>query len=233
MVLLLLPIVHLGFLMSRETREALNSSPETWSREVQQFVEADAQIRLPENPIVVVGGRRVKLWPDLPELLAPRPVLMRGIGEAIIEDITFNYVPLIGYYRPDSVVIVPGNSEFHVRDNKTAVELLGAIQDLAALDADHGNTRKLYVFTPIKTVLRPVDHDTIDRATLLLKQWASTDERVEILDANPLLAGANSAPRQVYFRGDGVSLNEHGYLRLAILLLTALEADEMATDTPS
>lgn len=225
-VLLLLPLVHLAVLMSRETREALDHSREAWAREVNEYIEADAHAILPENPIVVVGGRRVKLWPDLPELLAPRPVLMRGLGSAVVEDITFNYKPLIGYYSPDVVVLVPDNSEFHVRDNKTAQELLDAIHDLAELDASHGTTRRFYIFTPVKTLLRPGDHPVIEESTRLLRDWAAVDERIVLLDINTLFAGSDGTPRQIYFRGDGVNLNEHGYLRLSLLLLAALEADE-------
>jgi hypothetical protein len=32
-------------------------------------------------------------------------------------------------------------------------------------------------------------------------------------------------PNGTYFRGDGVNLNEHGYLRLSVLLLTQVEKD--------
>jgi hypothetical protein len=227
-ILLLLPIVHLAFLMSRDAREALDNSPEAFAREVNQYAEVDVHIALPENPIVVVGGRRVKLWPDLAGQLAPRPVLMRGIGDAIVEDITFNYSQLIGFYQPETIVLVPGNSEFHVRDNKSAADLLAAIQDLAQVDASYGITRRFYVFTPIKTLLRPQDHATIDQATQLLETWAKTDERIVILDANPLLSGPDGMPGGSYFRGDGVNLNEHGYLRLSVLLLAELEADEIA-----
>ena len=228
MVLLLLPVVHLAFLMFRETLEALNDSPEAWTREVKLYAEADANTPLLEHPLVVVGGRRVKLWPDLPGLLAPRPVLMRGLGGAIIEDITFNYTSLIGFYRPDAVVLLPDNSEFHARDDKSAPELLAAVKDLADLDASYGVTRKFYVFAPVKTLHRPGDHATIEEATRLLEDWAAADDRVEVLDANRLFAGPDGAPREVYFRGDGVNLNEHGYLRLSVLLLSALEADESA-----
>lgn len=228
-VSLLLPLVHLAFLMSRETREALDHSPEAWAREVNEYVRADARATLPESPIVVVGGRRVKLWPDLPDMLTPRPVLMRGLGGAVIEDITFNYRPLIGYYDPATVVLVPDNSEFHVRDNKSAPELVAAIRDLVELDASHNSNRRFFIFAPVKTLLRPGDYPVIEEATHQLQDWAAGDARIVLLDGNPLLAGTDGTPRQLYFRGDGVNLNEHGYLRLSLMLLSALEDEETAT----
>ncbi len=111
-LLLLLPIVHLTWLMSRDTMETLNTSPDAWAREVASYAAADTRMQLPPSPIVVVGGQRVKLWPNLEDQLAPRPVLMRGLGEAIVEDISFNYSQLIGFYQPDTVVLLPGNANF-------------------------------------------------------------------------------------------------------------------------
>ena len=58
-----------------------------------------------------------------------------------------------------------------------------------------------------------------------MQAWAKTEERVVILDANPLLSGPDGMPREIYFRGDGVNLNEHGYLRLSVLLQTQVETD--------
>lgn len=229
-ILLLLPIAHLAYLMSRDAREALDSSPQAWAREINHYARLDAHTPLPEKPIVVVGGRRVKLWPDLPYLLAPRPVLMRGIGDAIVEDITFNYSELIGYYRPDIVLLFPGNSEFHVRDNKSAEELVAAIRELAETDASYGITRRFLIVAPVKTLLRPQDHPTIDRATELLEAWAQSDQRIGLLDPNPLLTDLDGNPRDFYFRGDGVNLNEHGYLRLSTLLLAELEAETKALE---
>ena len=226
-VLLLLPIVHLAFLMSRETLETLNNSPDAWVREVNSYAKTDTLSKLPERPIVIVGGRRVKLWENLDDLLAPKPVLMRGLGDAIVEDITFNYTQLVGFYRPDTVVLLPSDSEFHLRDNKSARGLAEAIRELVDLDTSHGVTRRFYVFTPIKTLLHPGDSSTIERATAWLQKWAESNERVVILDANPLFAGPDGLPRAIYFRGDGVNLNEHGYLRLSVLLSDQVQTDEM------
>jgi hypothetical protein len=229
-LLLLLPIVHLAWLMSRDTMETLNTSPDAWAREVATYAAADTRMQLPQSPIVVVGGQRVKLWPNLADQLAPRSVLMRGLGEAIVEDITFNYSQLIGFYQPDTVVLLPGNAEFHIRDNKSPAQLVAAIRELVALDASYGITRRFYVFAPLKTLLYPQDNQTIDQTIQLLQAWAETAERVVVLDANPLLAGTDGMPRGIYFRGDGVNLNEHGYLRLSVLLQTQVEQD--APDVP-
>jgi hypothetical protein len=224
-VLLLLPLVHLAYLMARDALEVMDSAPGAWARELESYAAEDSRSHLPDKPILVVGGRAVKLWLNLEELLAPRPVLIRGLGDAIVQDITSNYTPLIGHYQPDTLVLLPSSSEFHLRDHKSADELVAAIRELYALDSSHDITRRFYVFAPVKSIWRPQDHATIDEATQMLYAWAKTAPRVVVLDANPLLSGPDGKPSAYYFRSDGVNLNEHGYLRLSVLLYNQVEAD--------
>jgi len=205
--------------------ESLDNSPAAWAREMNAYAASDARQALPENPIVVIGGQRVKLWRSLQDIMTPRSVLMRGLGDAIIEDLTFNYSQLVGYYQPDTIVLLPGNSEFNLRDNKSARQLVAAIRELVALDANYGVTQHFYIYTPLKTPLHPKDHETIEETARLLSEWAATDERVSILDANPLLSDASGKPMARYFRGDGTNLSEHGYLRLSVLLQSQVAAD--------
>ena len=223
-VLLLLPVVHLAYLVSREALATLDPSPDVWSKELSAYARADQAGELPREPIVVVGGRRVKLWRGLDEIL-DEPVLMRGLGDAIVEDIIYNYNALIGFYHPGAVVLLPGNSEFHIRDNKSAEDLLAAIKKLEAVDAARADPGRLYVFTPLKTPVYRHDYKEIDRASELLQDWARSNSRVQVLDGNRILTDGKGRPRARYFLSDGINLNEHGYLRLAVLLQSALAAE--------
>ncbi len=233
-VLILIPLVHLVYLVSRDTLASLNHSPNAWDRELAAYVSADSQSQLPEKPVVVVGGKRVRLWPGLAEVLAPREVLMRGLGDAIVDDIVHHYERLIGFYRPEIVVFLPGNSEFHIRDDKSPADLLAGVQELAAIDSSHQVTRHLVIFAPLKTPLHPGDDNRIDETAMRLKAWAKDYPRVILIDANPLLTDADGRPRPHYYRSDGVNLNEQGYLRLSMLLADALEtAPPTATGQPA
>ncbi|MDH4040287.1 MAG: hypothetical protein OEV88_06510 [Gammaproteobacteria bacterium] len=225
-ILLLIPIIHLAYLVSRETLATLDTSHEAWAGEIAEYAAADRAMKLPVEPIVVIGGRQVKLWQGLDHLLSPRPVLMRGLGQATVDDIIHYHSELIGYYRPAAVVLLPGPSEFHIRDNKSAQELVTAIRKLVELDESYRATRRYYLFTPVKTPLYPQDYATIDEATLLLERWAQQQPQVTILDANPLLTLGNGNPNPDFFRLDGTNLNEHGYLRISVLLQNALKRDE-------
>lgn len=224
-VLLLIPIVHLAFLASRDVAAKLDTSPTAWEDEVNAYAEAYEGAPLPENPIVVLGGRRVKLWSGLEGLLRPRPVLMLGLGDATVDDITYYHAQLVGYFQPSAVVLFPGNSEFHIRDNKSAQELAAAIRKLVELDQSYSATRSYYIFVPIKSPLYPEDYAKIDEVARLLESWTRYQPRINILDANSLLARKDGSPDPDFFRMDGSNLNEHGYLRVSVLLQDRLRQE--------
>jgi hypothetical protein len=223
LVLLLLPVVHVAYLISGDVVASLDPSPDAWQDEIDAYRRADLAGTLSDHPIVVVGGLRVRLWEGLEDLLAPRPVLMRGLGDATIDDIIHNYGQLIAYYRPSTVVFLPGNSEFHIRDSKSAEELVTAIRQLVALDASQGTNAHYYLISPIKTPLHASDYDKIDTISSSLASWAAQQARVTVLDANRMLQTRDRTPNPAFFRADGVNLNEHGYLRLSTLVLNHVE----------
>jgi hypothetical protein len=227
-VLLLLPLIHLAVIVSKETTRSLNSSPNAWASEVIKYAKIDQRSTMPSDPIVIVGGRRVSLWRDLEDLLAPMPVLTRGLGDATTDDIIYYYENLIGFYRPHTVVLLPGESEFHIRDNKSADELVAAIQKLVKLDLSHGITRQFYIFSVLKTPLYPSNNSKIEESTQALQSWAASIESVEIIDANTLLADRKGKAKPGYFRNDGVNLNDSGYVRLSMMLRAQLERDNPA-----
>lgn len=223
LVLLLLPVVHVAYLISGDMVAALDPSPRAWQDEIDAYRRADLAGTLPRDPIVVVGGLRVRLWQGLEDLLAPQPVLMRGLGDAMIDDIIFNHAQLIAYYRPAAVVFLPGNSEFHIRDSKSAEELVAAMKKLVAVENAEGTRAHFYLITPIKTPLHSSDYAKIDQVRDNLETWASQHPGVTVLDANRMLQTADGRPNPGFFRGDGVNLNEHGYLRLSTLVLNHVE----------
>ncbi len=221
-VLLLIPIGHFAWLVAEETLQTMQNSPTAWEEEMRAYTRADQRTALPNQPVLIVGGREVKLWQGLPELLAPQPVLMRGLGSAIVEDVTYYYDRLIGFYRPATLVLLPGNSEFHLRDEKDAPALVAAIQALEKKDRRLHEDGRLIVFVPVKTPFYSQDFATIDQAAASLRAWAASRPRVTVLDPNPLLQELDGTPSGRYFRPGGRHLNSAGYGRLGLLLQDAL-----------
>ncbi len=224
-VLLCLPLIHLVILISRDTAAMLNASPTAWQGEMDAYIEHDSQSILPASPVVVVGGRRVAIWPNLDLTVAPKPVLVRALGDATIDDIIYYHDRLIAHYQPRVVVLAISNSEFHLRANKSAEQVLTGLKTLIELDSQRTTPRLFYVILPVKTVLHRDDHVTIDETNKLILNWARAQRSVRIIDPNPVLASLDGDPDPAFFRADGVQLNESGYLRMDFLLRRQLGND--------
>jgi hypothetical protein len=221
-LLLCVPIVHFAFMMSRDVNRYLDPSPEVWNDEIEALISSDMDAALPVDPIVVVGGQRVRLWKDLPAQLQPRATLLRPLGDSTIEDLTFHYDRLIGYYRPDILVIFPGYADLHLRDDKTPEDFSRSLRELLELDEAYGASTWRYVIAPLRMPLHPQDDQRIDAMVREAQKLALELPNLVVIDPNPLLQGMNKGPNPDFYRGDGVNLNREGYAVVTVLLESEL-----------
>lgn len=220
--LLLLPVVHLAYLLSQDLNRYLDPSPSVWQQEMASIIAHDQQTRLPENPILVIGGQRVRLWKDLPLWLLPSPVLLRPLGDARIEDLTHHYPRLVAYYQPQVLVIFPGYADLHVRDQKSPEDFEASLSELLELDEHYQGSGWRYIIAPLQMPLHPGDKLRIEAIAKRTRDLVQRLERVTLIDPNPILRGANGLPNPTYYRSDGINLSNAGYARIAGLLKTEL-----------
>jgi hypothetical protein len=217
-VLLLLPVFHIAYLVSDDLRSYLNPSPQVWAEDMAAYIDTDERMPLPQDPVLVVGGHRVRLWGDLQGVLAPRPVLLRPLGDARIEDLTYHYLRLIAHYRPRLLVVFPGYADLHLRDNKTPEELVSSLAELLRLDAEYRPLGWRFIVAPVHMPLHPGDRERIAAMGQGLKELARRSDRLKIIDPNPVLSGDAGRPNPRYYLGDGINLSAEGYARISDLL---------------
>jgi lysophospholipase L1-like esterase len=225
LLLLGLPLLHAGYLLSQEFSNYIDPSPEVWAQELQAIISRDQAASLPEDPLLVTGGLRVRLWHNLPAALQPVQTLLRPLGDATLEDLSHHYGRLIGFYRPKTLLIFPSYSDLHLRSDKTAVEFADALGELLDIDDDYGITEQRYVLVPLKTLFHPEDSIRIEGIARKLDELEAARERLTIVDPNRLLAGDDGRPDPDFYRGDGINLNEAGYARITAMLRSQLEKD--------
>lgn len=217
-VLLCLPLLHATYLVTRGVTSYLDPSPDAWAGELRKIVESDLRTSLPERPVLVVGGQRVRLWRDLPDRLAPSPTLLRPLGDATLEDLTHHYDRLVAYYRPRVLVIVPSYSDLHIRDAKSPADFRDAARALLELDDSYGSTAWRVLMVPLMTPLHPEDNAPIRAMAHLAAELETQLPRLSVVDPNQLLTDATGRPDPAYYRSDGINLNDEGYARAALTL---------------
>ena len=217
-LLLCLPIVHVAVILAAGLDRYLDPSPEAWKQSLEEIIEADMTTSLPEDPVLVVGGQRVRLWKDLPARLSPLPTLLRPLGDATIEDIGYFYDRLIGYYQPRVLVIFPGYGDLHLRDSKSPQDFRAAVAKLLAIDESYGTRTQRVLIVPLMTPLHPGDDERIGAMADIAAALEAEHPNLVSIDPNGLLQGQNGRPDPAYFQSDGINLNSAGYARVSFLL---------------
>lgn len=228
-LLLCLPVIHFALLLSKDVNNYLNPSPEVWNADIADLIDSDLDKTIPEDPIVVIGGHRVRLWKDLPAGLLPRQTLLRPLGDATLEDLSYHFDRLAAFYRPDILVIFPGYADLHLRDEKTPEDFRDSMRALLKLDEEYGASSWRYVIAPVQMPLHPDDEERISKIGAALELMAEETPDLTIIDPNPMLRGSGGAPNPDYYRGDGVNLSPTGYARVTLLLATEIKARKEAS----
>ena len=131
LVVLLLPVAHFVFMVATDYRDILNPDPTVWENEVVAIELRDSLNPPGKDPLVVVGGRKVKLWRGLDRTLFPMPVVNVGVGSANIDDVLYYFDRLVMPYLPGAVLMVPGPGDFILRDSKTPEEFMLMLKGFA------------------------------------------------------------------------------------------------------
>ena len=151
---------------------------------------------LPRAPVVVVGERGVKLWRGLQDAPAPRPVLLRGLGGATVNDITTIIPELIGFIVPVPwwCCRAPASSTYATTNPPRTG---GGYPRAGRADLRYDPARQIYIFSPIKNPLYPQRPREDRRATCLLRN-GRMNPQVRILDPEPCCpASAGSQTRTI------------------------------------
>ncbi|WOJ93176.1 hypothetical protein R0135_15515 [Congregibacter variabilis] len=222
-LLLCIPLIHVALMVSRDISTYLDPSPEVWDGEISALITSDLDAVIPNEPVVVIGGHRVRLWKDLAVSLLPKATLLRPLGDATLEDLIHHYDRLAAFYRPDILVVFPGYADLHLRDEKTPSDFKNSLRALLDLDEEYGASSWRYVIAPVQMPLHPEDRERISLISKTIKPLEEELPDLTIIDPNPILSRMDGTPNPAYYRGDGVNLSPSGYERISLLLATEIK----------
>jgi hypothetical protein len=224
-VLLLLPVIHFVLMLANDLRSILDPEPTVWESEVSSL-ELRNSLNPPEAlPLVIIGGRQAKLWRGLDNVLLPMEVVNNGVGSANVDDVLFFFDRLVRPFEPRAVIMVPGPSDFMLRDHKSPEEFMLMIKGLANYVTRMDSKPHFYVLTLNKWPRFPRFWATVDAANNALERWAEGRPDVTLIDTRAAFEQARGLPVRQVFRADGINLNDWGYMQLSLLLRQQLEAD--------
>jgi len=201
----LLLIALISLLLSKSFAQ---TKPPFWD-DVQTIKKYDQMYKPPVHPVLFVGSSSIRKWDDLTQVFAKYNALNRGIGGAVINDITFYLNDVVFPYQPRQIVLYVGENDI-VNDNVTADTVLNrTIALYRAIRAKLPNTPIAYISikpSPSRDKFR----NKAVASNELIKKFLAGESNTTYIDIFPQML-KDGKSRNELFVGDMLHMNRDGY----------------------
>ena len=181
---------------------------ERWLPAMEKFSELDRQNPPEKGGIVFVGSSSIRMW-KVDQWFPDLPVLNRGFGGSQISDSIYYVDRLILPYQPEIVVFYAGDND--IDGGKSPQRVADDYRQLIALVPDElPHTR--VIFVAIKPSLARWELvGPMREANRMIADFSAADERLQYLDVDAPMIGADGKPRLELFVDDGLHMIDEGY----------------------
>lgn len=202
-VLLALPLLSA---ISKEVEsEPKRPNPERFAEVIADFAEQEAVT----DGILFTGSSSIRLWKTLGTDFSDLPVINRGFGGSVANDLYVYFDTLITRHQPRIVVVYTGSNDINAGLSPEV-----ALQDYTRfLDKVHERFPKTQVIVNSVKIAESRITQMPDVRTLngLLEAWCSGKDWVQYVDTSSYLADDKGQPIPRYYAADKLHLNQAGY----------------------
>jgi lysophospholipase L1-like esterase len=162
------------------------------------------------NPIIFVGSSSIRRWDDVERTFASYRAINRGIGGAVISEITYSLNELVFQYHPRQIVIYAGENDLGDKAS-TADSICNRIQRLiSAIRAQMPVVPIVYVSIKPSPVRDKVMDKAIE-ANKLIRTYLLHQKNIQYVDVFSLMLSADKKSRPELFLSDMLHMNPKGY----------------------
>ncbi len=202
--------------------------PARFAGEIAAFAQQDAD----KGGIVFAGSSSIRLWPHLKEDFPGLPVLNRGFGGCVANDLVVYFDTVVARHEPKLLVTYAGGNDLN---EKLTVD--EAFADYTKfLNLTHERFPKTRVIlTSVKIApRRALEIPQVHKLNLRLQAWTNGKDWLRYIDATSYLADSQDQPIGAYFRDDNLHLNDAGYAKWQAILAPVLreEWEKVSTRDP-
>lgn len=185
-----------------------NPNPNRFRKDINNFIQWDAQNSFPSHAILFVGSSSIRFWQSH-QAFPSLPVINRGFGGSHISDVIYFYNQVIGKYHPSIIVFYCGDND--IAAGKPVSQVVNDYRHLVnRILHDFPNIR--FIYLPIKPSSSRWSFWPLMRETnMRIKAINQKDHRLLYIDTATPLLGKNGKPNDSLFRKDHLHLNMHGY----------------------
>lgn len=186
--------------------------PQRFAGEIAAFAKKEPE----KGGIVFVGSSSIRLWSPLKKDFPGLPVLNRGFGGCVANDMIVHFDTVVGRHEPKLVVTYAGGNDI---DKKlTVTESFTDYTDFLTLTHDRFPKARVILnsvkIAPSRASQVPKVNELNDR----LRTWCVGKEWIRYLDTSSYLADSSGKATPAYFRPDMLHLNPEGYSKWKAIL---------------
>lgn len=202
--------LFLSLLLVTSAACATPRQPSTdWSRAMAEFAAQDAAAPSPENCVLFVGSSSIRLWTTLAADFPGVPTVNRGFGGSQLVDLLVHFDRVVAPHRPRLIVLYSGTND--ITAGKTPAEVVRDFEEFC---------RQVFALRPgVKIAFLSLQYaparwnlrDKMAEVNAAVKLRCAADPRLEFVDTNPAMLGADAQPRLELYSADRLHMSPAGY----------------------
>jgi lysophospholipase L1-like esterase len=193
--------------------------PERFAKDIAAFAEQEPE----KGCIVFTGSSSIRRWTTLKEDFTGLPVLNRGFGGSVANDLIVYADTVVFRHEPKVLVTYTGSNDLNA---KLAVQ--EAFEDYTKfLDLVHEKLPKTrVVVTSVKIAIKRLTQmPQVHELNQKLAAWAAGKVWVRYVDTTSYLADAKGQPIRHYYVDDLLHLSPAGYAKWTEILTPVLKEE--------
>jgi lysophospholipase L1-like esterase len=202
---LLLPFAVLFFQAGFVLADTPRPKPERYAKDIAAFAAQPAET----GGIVFTGSSSIRLWTSLKEDFPDLPVLNRGFGGSVANDLIVHFDTVILRHKPKLLVLYTGSNDLNAK--LTVDEAFADYTSL--LDKVHEKLPQTrIIITSVKIGEKRISQiPQVHALNRRLAAWAEEHPWSRYVDCTSYLADADGHPIRKYYRDDLLHLSPAGY----------------------
>lgn len=192
--------------------------PARFAKDIAKFDDAEKENPPARGGIVFTGSSSVRLW-DVEKAFPGLPVLNRGFGGSVSNDLLVHAEKVVLRYEPKVLVVYTGSNDLHGRPAPPVLAGLTPEEALADytkfLTIVHERLPQIRIIVSSVKVApsRAAEMDSVKKLNSLLEAWCLDKPWIRWVDATSYLVGSDGQPIAGFYRPDRLHLNDAGYAK--------------------
>lgn len=188
---------------------AISQEKHRFETDVQTIKKYDKIYNPAPNPILFIGSSSIRKWDNLQIAFGNYNVLNRGIGGAVIDDITYYLEDLMFVYQPRQIVIYVGENDIPVENETPEIILKKTVSLFRAIRTKLPEIPIVYISLKPSPVRDKYKEKCI-ATNKLIRSFIENEKNTSFVDVfTPMLRDEKSRPE--LFLSDMLHMKPEGY----------------------